>query len=363
MTHTEKAQDLHWNIRPIATVDDAWWSRWDGVNTDHLGAHPLLTSTMAKLLCKYFGNDHLIGVELVQSDAVCLQAIVAPGGRGKYSIFNPSQAPVSLIVFRRSAANYTECFRRLMSKLPGMTVALSFAAQDIPFSAMDGSSALVDRTVWGTTVNVDCSIGFETYWESRSKELKHNMRRYFKRLKEQYGDDWSLVRHDAPDAVASAVDRYAELESRGWKGREGTALRPDNDQGRFYRELLQAYAHSESAAVYELRFGQKLAAARLTVSGPGMHVILKTTYDEELSRLAPGRVLLYLLLEQMFADPRRRPVEFYTRANSDTLAWSTGQRDIESMTLYRNGLISAVVEFKRRLASLSATKDTPPTDQ
>lgn len=358
MSIPSKAYTFRWSTRPIALVDDAWWSRWDELNDGHLGAHPLLTSDMARLLCTHFGNGQLVAAELSDADDVHVQTLVLPDGRGKWSIFNPSQAPIGLIVFRRSSENYVGHFRRLIAHMPRMALAFSFAVQDLPYSPMTNSSSLVDRSNWGTTVSVNCGASFESYWDSRSKELKHNMRRYFKRLKEQYGDDWSLVRHDSCATVAAAVDRYAELESRGWKGAEGTALRPDNAQGRFYRTLLETYAARNSAAVYELYFGETLAAARLTISGPKMHVILKTTYDEQLARMAPGRILLYLLLERMFADTQPRPVEFYTRANSDTIAWSTDQRNIESLTLYRNNLVATIASMKRRYAMRGSAKKT-----
>jgi hypothetical protein len=337
-------------------VDDVWWTTWDQLNDQCLDGHPLLTSVMARLLCTHFGNADLIGAQLRTGEAVHAQAIVSPDGRGKWSIFNPSQAPIGLLVFRPSGDDYLEHFRRLIAQMPGVSLALSFDVQDPSYSAVVRPSSHVDRSIWGTTVSVDCSSSFQSYWDGRPKDLKHNLRRYFKRLKEQYGENWSLVRHDSPAAVIAAVDRYGELEGRGWKGREGTALQPDNVQGRFYRSLLEAYAAGGNALVYELYFGDTLAAARLLVSGPTMYVILKTTYDEELARFAPGRLLLYLLLERTFEDAQRRPVEFYTRANSDTLAWSTHQRDIESVTLYRNTLAAALAFMKRRYAAYRVGK-------
>jgi hypothetical protein len=114
-----------------------------------------------------------------------------------------------------------------------------------------------------------------------------------------------------------------------------------------------------------LYFGETLAAARLTVSGQSMHVILKTTYDETLSRFAPGRVHLHLMLQQMFLEPTKRSVEFYTRANKDTISWSTDQRQIESATLYRNSLVAGLAATKtkfriaEKIARLRKQESTP----
>ena len=47
--------------------------------------------------------------------------------------------------------------------------------------------------------------------------------------------------------LTTAVERYAALESRGWKGLEGTAVGSDNVQGRFYDEVLRGFAGSGGA--------------------------------------------------------------------------------------------------------------------
>ena len=100
-----------------------------------------------------------------------------------------------------------------------------------------------------------------------------------------------------PDAIVAAVDRYSVLESAGWKGRNGTALHPDNLQGEFFRRVMQRFAHRASARVWELWIDGQLAASRLAIGTPDMLVMLKTTYDEQLARYAPGMLLLRQVIE------------------------------------------------------------------
>ena len=66
--------------------------------------------------------------------------------------------------------------------------------------------------------------------------------------------------------MPGAVDRYGALESRGWKGAQGTAVRHDNEQGRFYDAVMSNFARDGCAHVYELYLGEQLAASRLLVS-------------------------------------------------------------------------------------------------
>ena len=93
------------------------------------------------------------------------------------------------------------------------------------------------------------------------------------------------------------------------------------------------------------------------ISGPTMHVMLKTTYREALRQLAVGRLLLYLALEDALKAPQPRAVEFFTRANQDMLTWATGTRDLISSTLYRNGVVELAASMRRRLRARAAPQE------
>ena len=80
------------------------------------------------------------------------------------------------------------------------------------------------------------------------------------------------------------------------------------------------------------------ASGSLQAAGhrPEHLVILKTTYDERLSKYAPGRVLLKRLLEQHSSACPTGNVEFYTNATRDQLSWATDSRAIRHIRLFRN---------------------------
>jgi hypothetical protein len=97
------------------------------------------------------------------------------------------------------------------------------------------------------------------------------------------------------------------------------------------------------------------------ISGPSMHVMLKTTYSEAMRQHAPGRLLLYLALEDLLKAPQARPVEFFTRANQDLLIWASGTRELFSSTIYRNSAVQFAVGLRRRLRARQAA--APPQPQ
>ena len=204
------------------------------------------------------------------------------------------------------------------------------------------------------TMNVSLEGEFDAYWSGRSGNLAKNIRRYSNRAANELGSiDFRVI--TAPDAMRESVRRYGELESSGWKNELGTAVNIDNVQGVFYAELMTHFAKTGQAQVYEYWLGERLAASRLLISGAGMSVILKTAYDEQISRYAPSRLLLHEVLKQAFNEKRFKQVEFYTNANPDQLAWATGQRVISHVTCFRRPWQADLYRaYKRLKASAGA---------
>jgi hypothetical protein len=253
------------------------------------------------------------------------------------------------MVLDRSLTGHAQPLRSLVRALPGLTLAVSLPYQDPEFAWLPANGpACIERTTLGTTVAIRSPASFDAYWSARPKELRDNIRRRQRKATEA-GLEARLSTHIEPEAVAAAVDRYGELESRGWKGREGTALHPDNPQGRFYREALRTFAATNNATAYEFSLGDRLAASRLVVSGPTMHVILKVTHDEDLRQYAPGHVQLSEILRLLFAQSEPRSVELYTKASRDWLLWATDTRPIDHVSVYRNRVVMTIARKLKRV--------------
>jgi CelD/BcsL family acetyltransferase involved in cellulose biosynthesis len=326
----------------------AWWTQWDAFNERCHDAHPLLSSLMMKPLIECFAPPSLLYATCRQQSRVVAVAILTRAG-GRWTIFSPSQAPLSALLTDRSIA-FEAVAQSLLRALPGYGLVLDVPARDphlrgerLPVAAYAQNASL------GTTISVAASAGFGSYWDSRSKDLRKNLKRYLNRAVEAKLPA-ELRQVSAAQDIGAAVDRYGLLESSGWKGLEGTALHPDNAQGRLYREVMEGFAAANRGSVYELYLGERMAASRLIVRGSTMHVILKTTYSEDLKQYAPGRLLLHLILNQLL-DQASVPVEFYTRANDDLLSWATSQRDLFATTVYRNTAVVLAASARRLLRS------------
>jgi len=78
----------------------------------------------------------------------------------------------------------------------------------------------------------------------------------------------------------------------GWKAQKGTAIHPDNAQGRYYRELLEHASLRGEAVVYQYLFDDRIVAMNLCLARKQTLIVLKTTYDESIQvthRLSSAR--------------------------------------------------------------------------
>jgi CelD/BcsL family acetyltransferase involved in cellulose biosynthesis len=132
------------------------------------------------------------------------------------------------------------------------------------------------------------------------KKLKE-LRRQLRRL----GDEAPVTFRGSrtPEDVAAALERYLDVEARGWKGAGGTAMRRHADQLAFIRELLAARAASGEARALELTVGDQTVAAGLVLISGARAWFYKIAFDERFSRCSPGVQLTVELTRRLIEDP------------------------------------------------------------
>lgn len=339
-------ESYRWRPVDPATIDAGWWSRWDSLNVDGCAGNPLLDAAFASNTLAFFGDGQVQGWACEDSRGDVAMALVRRTSKLTWDVFQPSQAPVPLIVFRRDIQRPVDLLAALMRRVGILPLRLRVTRLDLTcFLRID--DALGERQVelvgQGTTFAVSSGSTFQDYWAARPRGLQSNLRRYFRRLDGE-GLTWRLQRTRVQEEMPLAVATYGDVESAGWKGAEGTAIHAGNQQGRFYARLLKDFAERGDAFVYFLWIGEELAAARLVIAGRGTAVMLKTAFSEKLARFAPGRLLLYLALQDLAAIPAIRRVEFYTNANKDALEWASDQRQMYAFTLYRSAAVRKAVD-------------------
>lgn len=348
-----------WTVVPLERGLREHSATWDRLRRHQFRDNPFLDSLFVDALLHHFadGSERLcILGPLHEPRAMC---ILRPRNRLVWESFLPPQAQIGPSLLKDPAAAL-----QLLRALPFPAGELHVLCNDPDFGDLsDADNRKRETRDHALTMNIDLSGSFEDYWDSRPRKLVQNMRRYERRLAGA-GMAARFVHIDAPDDLQAAVGRYGDLESAGWKGRNGTAIGACNAQGHFYLDVMRRFAGMQGAEVHELWLGETLAASRLTVASGATLVMLKTTYDESLSPYAPGRLLLRQVIRHHFQRKVRQHIEFYTDANTDLLAWSTGKRWIRHVRFNRNLATYRALELARIAQNILRTRgaSTPAAD-
>ena len=224
-----------------------------------------------------------------------------------------------------------------------LSLSVSFTRVDPLFAppAEDAADNRRDDYIDTAWVNIEGS--FDDYWAARGKNLRQNMRKQRNKLEAESVAVQMRVFRDAAD-MPGAIARYGALEAQGWKAQEGTAIHPDNDQGRFYTELLQGLAAMGEASVYEYLFGDQTVAVNLCVHRGGTLTILKTTYDESIKVYSPAFLLNQDMLQALFTEQQIRRLEYYGSLMEWHTRWTDNRRTLYHVTTFRNSVVKRLAE-------------------
>ncbi|HEX9812415.1 MAG TPA: GNAT family N-acetyltransferase [Burkholderiales bacterium] len=343
---------MTWNIYPARALLERYAGVWDRLQRDDYDSHPLFDMRFIGPALSCFGADDdrvRLAVE-TESGRPKAMALVEHRGLGRWQLFLPSQIPLGPLMLRTDATA-EECgvyLDGLLAALPGYAWTISLLKQDpaycIPLNVSGGAQG--EWLCYGTTVSIAVKGTFSEYWESRSKNLRAKMRRLLGRLDQEGG---SFVEIRERSDMASAIEEHGRLESAGWKGQRGTAIEKDNVQGVFYREVLERFAARGEGRVFQLRLNGRVIASQLAVQQKGVLVLLKTAHDESYAPYSPGRTLDYLMLRHLFDERELRAIEFYTKASTEDMRWSTSQRDIYHFNYFRSPLLRSAAKAARRV--------------
>ncbi len=319
-----------WRVRSLACSLGKHATAWDELNERAFGNHPLLTSLFVDGLLRNFGEGGEYLCTYYTEGRIQAMCIVQRQRTMQWRSFVPSQAQIAPTMIAQA-----ELLPGLLAILPGFALQLDLLCNDPAVGAvLQDTRPACHRLNHALTMSVSLEGSFEDYWSERPRHLQSNMKRYDKRVGAD-GIDMRFTCITDTAAMSGAIERYVALEGAGWKGRKGTAIGSKPEQYRFYRDLMLQASQEGNAMVYELWFGERLAASRLVLRQGAMHVMLKTGYDENLSTYSPGRLLLRTMIASAFASYPGDQLEFYTDADANLLEWCTGKRWIQHATQYR----------------------------
>lgn len=164
-------------------------------------------------------------------------------------------------------------------------------------------------------------------------------------------------------ALRHSYENFLAVEASGWKGAggSGTAIALDPRLVAFYRALIDRFAPLDGCEISELRVAGRCAAAQFTLVVDGAWYLLKMGYDESLSPMAPGNLLVEHALGRHCTTPAISEVNLVSDAS-----WHSGwdpaslvvcTHFVANLTL--RGIITvAALRVKERLIARRARRAT-----
>ena len=140
--------------------------------------------------------------------------------------------------------------------------------------------------------------------EALSRKGAKELQRLERRLAEAGKVEYAELQDAAQ--VEQWIEDFIELEARGWKGRNSSAL-GSSDQGRvFFTRAARAAARGGRLMMLGLRLAGKWIALKCNfVSGEGAFAF-KIAYDEDYARFSPGTLLELENIRRFHARPELR---------------------------------------------------------
>lgn len=325
-----------------------WADDWDRLNRSR-GNLPFLDAQVVALALKHFGQgDEVLSVARDAAGQVRAMVVLSRVGKSRWSSFQPSQLPLGAWV-ADPALGVSQLSRSLVRRAPGpLCLALSLTQIDPRLAPREPDSSGAQALDYIATGWIEVAGDFDSYWAARGKNLRQNLRKQRNKLAAEGVQTQMRVLRERGE-MRALLERYGALESTGWKGQQGTAIHPDNAQGRFYLELFEAAAERSEALVFEYRFDDRTVAMNLCLLRAGELIVLKTAYDESIRTLSPAFLLREEELQQFFApgSPIRR-IEYYGKLMDWHTKLTDNQRTLYHHTRYRWSWLKRLVEARRQ---------------
>ena len=324
---------------------------------------PFLEAAFVGPLLTIFGNGReRIALRRGADGSLDAAAIVHPLGVGRWETFQPSQLPLGAWVTGQGA-NVGLLADELLKVLPGLAVSLGVTQLDPKLNPRPQGSKALRLQEYVNTSFIDIVGSFDEYWESRGKNLRQNTRKQRNRLQ----TDATPTRLDcisSADGVAEALVQYGALESAGWKADTGTAIGADNDQGSFYRTVLESFCAAGRGRIYRYWVANRVVAMDLCIDNGPLVVILKTAYDESLKQLSPSVLMRQDEFKAWWDEGRFERIEFYGKTMEWHTRWTATERSLYHATAFRWPWLIRVRELmlnrrKRAESGLEAAATTP----
>jgi CelD/BcsL family acetyltransferase involved in cellulose biosynthesis len=329
---------MRWTLHQIGEFDSLA-AHWDTLNKSSIN-QSILDSQFIKSCLTHFSQGNEVIALCQDSTGPLAIGVFHKIGFGHYQTFQPSQAPLGLWLVRDNQFN-TSLIDGLKKILPGVVFLIDFLQQDTTKINLTGLTN-VHTSDYITTGKLDIPTDYQDFFEHLGKNMRQNHNKINNRCTKN-NIELSVKLITQSQKMHEAIDHFARFESSGWKGAQGTAVNLNNNQGKFYLELLSNYAQQGLAEAWYYMVDQQVVAADLCIKSNNTLIILKTAYNEDFKKLSPALQLKFEIFKHH--SQQQTPietVEFFGKAMEWHKRFQSQLRSIEHYTWCSNWLFAAI---------------------
>jgi hypothetical protein len=175
-----------------------------------------------------------------------------------------------------------------------------------------------------------------------------------RRAKRQLEEQGLLEVSHYSAANPEALEKFYALESSGWKGAEGTAIRCHHSTRQFYDSIAHAAARDGYLSLDFLELNGKPIAGHFGFNLRGRYFLAKAGYDETFRRHGPGQLLVNEILNQ---TPERglHEFDFVGPATWDESRWASARRTNYRVFIFHKSWYGALL-YAARIAARDAVR-------
>ena len=152
-------------------------------------------------------------------------------------------------------------------------------------------------------------LGTDDYLSNSLKKKKLKELKRLQRRLQDIGDIETLHYDNNKDAsqLIDWIDQFLDLEQRGWKGRQETALASNQAENAYARQLMTGAAQRNQLLLSKITLNHQPIAMKLSFV-TGQHAFaFKIAYDEHYAQYSPGVLLELDNMNSILDNPAGQP--------------------------------------------------------
>jgi CelD/BcsL family acetyltransferase involved in cellulose biosynthesis len=316
---------------------------WSSLVIASQSSHPSLSLSVVRAAASSSASqENPLLMFLAERDLTCVAALActseplpwAMGARQLRSLGDHEVYAVPLVVRDTSAEDAAELIRTALNTPPGFRRICLDQQIDRPLFEKIRDVApdlLVDIRPAGYGSFLTIPKNEELFWQSLSSNFRRNLRKQQRRLEVSGDIRWRFLH--GPECKSVDFERFLELEASGWKGASGGAILARPSALKYYRQLLNELAADGLLELHFLELNGRCVAAQVGVRIQNVLNLLKIAYDESVSKMAPGNMLLLELVRRLVARGDTREINCLTDMPWHR-NWAMNKREYTAVTIY-----------------------------